>query len=56
MKTLPFTSLLAECLQSLARGIHKGRASPDEITLFKSVGTAVEDFAAARLAMARLDG
>jgi ornithine cyclodeaminase len=41
-------------LADLARGVHKGRATPDEITLFKSVGTAVEDFAAARLAMARL--
>jgi alanine dehydrogenase len=42
-------------LADLARGVHKGRANADEITLFKSVGTAVEDFAAARLAMARLD-
>lgn len=41
-------------LADLARGAHKGRASADEITLFKSVGTAVEDFAAARLAMTRL--
>jgi ornithine cyclodeaminase len=41
-------------LADLARGRHKGRASADEITLFKSVGTAVEDFAAARLAMERL--
>jgi len=41
-------------LADLARGVHKGRASADEITLFKSVGTAVEDFAAARLAMTRL--
>jgi len=43
-------------LADLARGHHKGRASADEITLFKSVGTAVEDFAAARLAMERLAG
>jgi ornithine cyclodeaminase len=41
-------------LADLARGRHKGRASEQEITLFKSVGTAVEDFAAARLAMAKL--
>jgi len=41
-------------LADLARGLHKGRASDQEITLFKSVGTAVEDFAAARLAMAKL--
>jgi alanine dehydrogenase len=41
-------------LADLARGRHKGRASADEITLFKSVGTAIEDFAAARLAMERL--
>jgi len=41
-------------LVDLARGTHKGRADAEEITLFKSVGTAVEDFAAARLAMERL--
>ena len=41
-------------LAELARGQHKGRASDQEITLFKSVGTAVEDFAAARLAMAKI--
>lgn len=41
-------------LADLARGTHNGRVAPDEITLFKSVGTAVEDFAAARLAMERL--
>jgi alanine dehydrogenase len=40
-------------LADLARGRHKGRASEDEVTLFKSVGTAIEDFAAARLAMER---
>jgi alanine dehydrogenase len=40
-------------LADLARGKHKGRASEDEVTLFKSVGTAIEDFAAARLAMER---
>jgi ornithine cyclodeaminase len=41
-------------LADLARGRHKGRSAPDEITFFKSVGTAIEDFAAARLAMERL--
>jgi len=40
-------------LADLARGKHKGRMSEDEVTLFKSVGTAIEDFAAARLAMER---
>jgi alanine dehydrogenase len=41
-------------LADLARGKHQGRTSDQEITLFKSVGTAVEDFAAARLAMAKI--
>ncbi|WP_119301509.1 bifunctional Delta(1)-pyrroline-2-carboxylate/Delta(1)-piperideine-2-carboxylate reductase [Dongia deserti] len=41
-------------LADLTRGKHKGRMSADEVTLFKSVGTAIEDFAAARLAMQRL--
>ena len=49
------SSVKAE-LADLTRGAHKGRVSADEITLFKSVGTAIEDFAAARLAMARLGG
>jgi ornithine cyclodeaminase len=40
-------------LADLTRGKHKGRMSEDEVTLFKSVGTAIEDFAAARLAMER---
>ena len=43
-------------LADLTRGRHKGRVTEDEITLFKSVGTAIEDFAAARLAMQRLKG
>jgi len=34
-------------LYDLARGTHRGRASPREITMFKSVGTAIEDLAAA---------
>lgn len=41
-------------LAELTRGQHRGRKSEDEVTLFKSVGTAIEDFAAARLAMRRL--
>ncbi len=37
-------------LFDLCRGKVEGRTSPDEITLFKSVGTALEDLAAAILA------
>ena len=40
-------------LLELARGQAKGRASAEEITLFKSVGTALEDLAAAELAVER---
>jgi ornithine cyclodeaminase len=36
-------------LFELCRGTAKGRRRKDEITLFKSVGTAIEDLAAARL-------
>lgn len=36
-------------LGELARGAHSGRSSAAEITLFKSVGMALEDLAAARL-------
>lgn len=36
-------------LSALVRGAHPGRQAPDEITLFKSVGTAVADLGAARL-------
>jgi ornithine cyclodeaminase/alanine dehydrogenase-like protein (mu-crystallin family) len=36
-------------LADLCRGTHAGRASDEEITLFKSVGAAIEDLAAARL-------
>jgi ornithine cyclodeaminase/alanine dehydrogenase-like protein (mu-crystallin family) len=43
-------------LYDLARGRHAGRASPDEITLFKSVGTAIEDLAAAILVWRRVSG
>ncbi|HVI90595.1 MAG TPA: ornithine cyclodeaminase family protein, partial [Dongiaceae bacterium] len=38
-------------LFDLCRGKHPGRANAEEITLFKSVGTALEDFAAARLVL-----
>jgi ornithine cyclodeaminase len=41
-------------LADLCHGRHAGRRSPDEITLFKSVGTALEDLCAARLVYARL--
>ena len=37
-------------LSELARGEHPGRTSEDEVTLFKSVGAALEDLAAAILA------
>ena len=43
--------VLAE-LACLTHGRHTGRSSNQEITLFKSVGTAIEDLAAARLAWA----
>jgi ornithine cyclodeaminase len=36
-------------LFELCRGVHGGRKTADEITLFKSVGTALEDLAAAAL-------
>ena len=42
-------------LFDLARGVHSGRTSEDEITLFKSVGTAIEDLAAAILVWNRLN-
>ena len=41
-------------LFDLARGTVNGRTRADDITLFKSVGTAVEDLAAAALAAERL--
>jgi ornithine cyclodeaminase len=40
-------------LYDLARGKHRGRSSPDEITMFKSVGAAIEDLAAAMLVWQR---
>ena len=41
-------------LSELTTGAHPGRKSDDEITLFKSVGTAIEDLAAAELIVDRL--
>ena len=43
-------------LFSLCSGQHSGRNSPEEITYFKSVGHALEDLAAARLAYERSGG
>lgn len=40
-------------LAALTAGLHPGRTASDEITLFKSVGTALEDLVAAKLAVAR---
>jgi alanine dehydrogenase len=40
-------------LGGLVRGDHPGRSSDAEITLFKSAGSALADFAAARLALGR---
>ncbi len=40
-------------LAALCRGVCGGRQSAEEITLFKSVGTALEDLAAARLVVER---
>jgi ornithine cyclodeaminase len=43
-------------LSELACGTAPGRTSADQLTLFKSVGTALEDLAAARLAVANAIG
>ncbi|WP_029351609.1 ornithine cyclodeaminase family protein [Bosea sp. 117] len=43
-------------LFELARSTAAGRGSADEITLFKSVGTAIEDLACAELVWKRLNG
>ena len=50
---IPPAHVLAD-LFALSRGSHKGRATQDEITLFKSVGSAVSDLAAAILVWQRL--
>jgi ornithine cyclodeaminase len=44
--------ILAE-LGELLEGLHPGRRSDDEVTVFKSLGIAVEDLAAAELVVAR---
>jgi alanine dehydrogenase len=41
-------------LTELTQGVHPGRRHDEEITLFKSVGTAIEDLAAAELIAERL--
>ena len=41
---------IAADLYDLTRGDHPGRTSAEQITLFKSVGAALEDLAAAILA------
>lgn len=43
---------IAGDLAALCRGEAAGRTADDQVTLFKSVGAAIEDFAAARLAAA----
>ena len=45
---------IAAELSELCKGKHPGRTRDDEITLFKSVGTAVEDLAAAKLMLERM--
>jgi alanine dehydrogenase len=45
---------VAADLADLCKGRHPGRTSADEITLFKSVGTAIEDLAAAKLMLERM--
>jgi ornithine cyclodeaminase/alanine dehydrogenase-like protein (mu-crystallin family) len=42
-------------LSDLARGRHQGRCSDEAITLFKSIGTAIEDLAAAMLIWRKLE-
>ena len=49
---LDASHILAE-LGELLVGAHPGRTGPSELTLFKSLGLAVEDLAAAELAVAR---
>lgn len=47
------TSDLKADLYCLSRGLHPGRSSEEEITVFKSVGVALEDLAAAIIAYER---
>lgn len=51
---LTLSGIVAD-LFALCRAEHRGRESDAEITLFKSVGTAIEDLAAAELLMAELN-
>ena len=46
---------IAADLRALATGDHPGRSSADEITIFKSAGFALEDLAAAQLALAQAE-
>ena len=39
-------------LHDLARGTHRGRSNAEAVTLFKSVGHALEDLAAAQVVVA----
>ena len=54
-KTLKLSDIAGD-LYELCRGKAKGRKRKDEITLFKSVGNAVEDLAAAVLVYGKLSG
>lgn len=54
-KILKATDIQGDLFE-LCRGEAKGRKRKDEITLFKSVGNAVEDLAAAMLVWAKLNG
>jgi alanine dehydrogenase len=47
------TDVAADLIE-LCKGQHPGRKSADEVTLFKSVGTAIEDLAAAKLMLERM--
>ena len=47
------TAIVAD-LAELCRGEHPGREGPDEVTVFKSVGAAIEDLVAANLVLDRL--
>ncbi len=47
---------LQATLAELCRGVHPGRGGPAEITVFKSVGTALEDLAAAALVLGERPG
>jgi len=47
---------IAADLADLARGRHQGRCDDEAITLFKSIGTAIEDLAAAMLVWRKIEG